>query len=266
MSLTRWMIKTGKEMYVRIFWYFNPLQKFVSCEQESLYPLLEWASTKQWNSRVLAYQRLGLSLLSRLAALSLLLQIQLEEGMPVDRFILCRNKLRGINLILLHWWKMNEPNLQTMHCSLLLNDLQFNHLLLQNCDSDQKSFFQIWFLEDIFTKCWIDRSNRFSVWCPLCCQGYFSTTLIFSFTFLCVTLSTGETCLMQDVVDPVTDEMLAKFVVDSHFKSQPKGTNVEDKSLSNSQDDIQPSARPLDPEVPILGSYPVSHSVACKSA
>ncbi|RVW71512.1 DNA replication licensing factor MCM2 [Vitis vinifera] len=56
-------------------------------------------------------------------------------------------------------------------------------------------------------------------------------------------------CVVKDVVDPVTDEMLAKFVVDSHFKSQPKGTNVEDKSLSNSQDDIQPSARPLDPEI-----------------
>ncbi|KAL6350208.1 hypothetical protein AAG906_004151 [Vitis piasezkii] len=56
-------------------------------------------------------------------------------------------------------------------------------------------------------------------------------------------------CVVKDVVDPVTDEMLAKFVVDSHFKSQPKGTNVEDKSFSNSQDDIQPSARPLDPEI-----------------
>lgn len=62
---------------------------------------------------------------------------------------------------------------------------------------------------------------------------------------------------MQDVVDPVIDEMLAKFVVDSHFKSQPKGGNVEDKSLSNSQDDFQPSDRPLDPEVPVC------HSMAC---
>lgn len=71
---------------------------------------------------------------------------------------------------------------------------------------------------------------------------------------------------MQDVVDPVTDEMLAKFVVDSHFKSQPKGTNVEDKSLSNSQDDLQPSSSSADPEVLISGFYPVSYSVVCKSA
>nr|CAN78904.1 hypothetical protein VITISV_022714 [Vitis vinifera] len=65
-------------------------------------------------------------------------------------------------------------------------------------------------------------------------------------------------CVVKDVVDPVTDEMLAKFVVDSHFKSQPKGTNVEDKSLSNSQDDIQPSARPLDPEAK-LNVFPRLH-------
>ena len=43
---------------------------------------------------------------------------------------------------------------------------------------------------------------------------------------------------MQDVVDPVTDEMLAKFVVDSHFKSQPKGANMDDMTLDESQEDI----------------------------
>jgi DNA replication licensing factor MCM2 len=48
------------------------------------------------------------------------------------------------------------------------------------------------------------------------------------------------------VVDPVTDEMLAKFVVDSHFKSQPKGANNDDKSASESQD---ASGMPTDPEV-----------------
>ncbi|KAK9277392.1 hypothetical protein L1049_006935 [Liquidambar formosana] len=55
-------------------------------------------------------------------------------------------------------------------------------------------------------------------------------------------------CVVKDVVDPITDEMLAKFVVDSHFKSQPKGANL-DKSLSDSQEDSQPSARPVDPEI-----------------
>lgn len=54
---------------------------------------------------------------------------------------------------------------------------------------------------------------------------------------------------MQDVVDPVTDEMLAQFVVDSHFKSQPKGANFDDRAVNNSQDEIHASARQTDPEV-----------------
>lgn len=53
---------------------------------------------------------------------------------------------------------------------------------------------------------------------------------------------------MQDIVDPVTDEMLAQFVVDSHYKSQAKGANL-DKSISNSQDEFPDSAMPVDPEV-----------------
>uniref|UniRef100_A0A0R0J881 DNA helicase n=1 Tax=Glycine max TaxID=3847 RepID=A0A0R0J881_SOYBN len=52
----------------------------------------------------------------------------------------------------------------------------------------------------------------------------------------------------KDVVDPVTDEMLATFVVDSHFESQPKGANQDDKSFSKSQD-VHASAMPADPEV-----------------
>ncbi|EEF50150.1 DNA replication licensing factor MCM2 [Ricinus communis] len=54
-------------------------------------------------------------------------------------------------------------------------------------------------------------------------------------------------CVVKDVVDPVADEMLAKFVVDSHFRSQPKGGNTDD--LSESQEDILASARPVDPEI-----------------
>lgn len=56
---------------------------------------------------------------------------------------------------------------------------------------------------------------------------------------------------MQDIVDPVADEMLAQFVVGSHFKSQPKGANL-DKSTSNSHDDFPASARPVDAEVRTL--------------
>ncbi|GLT72172.1 hypothetical protein SLA2020_441270 [Shorea laevis] len=56
-------------------------------------------------------------------------------------------------------------------------------------------------------------------------------------------------CVVKDVVDPVIDEMLAKFVVDSHFKSQPKGGNIDDKSVGESDEDNQASARPVDPEI-----------------
>lgn len=68
---------------------------------------------------------------------------------------------------------------------------------------------------------------------------------------------------MQDVVDPVTDEMLAKFVVDSHFKSQPKGANMDDITLDESQEDIQASTSPVDPDVYTI-YYSVSHLVAFK--
>jgi DNA replication licensing factor MCM2 len=53
-------------------------------------------------------------------------------------------------------------------------------------------------------------------------------------------------CVVKDVVDPVTDEMLAEFVVNSHFKSQPKGGKMED---SDPEDGIQGSSGSTDPEV-----------------
>ncbi|MBA0786685.1 hypothetical protein Gotri_025231 [Gossypium trilobum] len=56
-------------------------------------------------------------------------------------------------------------------------------------------------------------------------------------------------CVVKDVVDPVTDEMLAKFVVDSHFRSQPKGANLDDNSFSESQEEAQASARPDDSKI-----------------
>ncbi|XP_068667407.1 DNA replication licensing factor MCM2-like [Aristolochia californica] len=45
-------------------------------------------------------------------------------------------------------------------------------------------------------------------------------------------------CVVKDVVDPVADEMLAKFVVDSHFRSQPKGANLDDNSVGTPSEDI----------------------------
>ncbi|KAJ6820966.1 uncharacterized protein M6B38_365495 [Iris pallida] len=54
-------------------------------------------------------------------------------------------------------------------------------------------------------------------------------------------------CVVKDIVDPVVDEMLAKFVVDSHAKSMPKGANLEDQPASNSQDDALTST--VDPEI-----------------
>ncbi|CAL5322485.1 unnamed protein product [Camellia sinensis] len=56
-------------------------------------------------------------------------------------------------------------------------------------------------------------------------------------------------CVVKDVVDLVKDEMLAKFVVDSHFKPQPEGVNIHEKSISNSQDEIETSSMPTDPEI-----------------
>lgn len=52
--------------------------------------------------------------------------------------------------------------------------------------------------------------------------------------------------IIQDVVDPVTDEMLAKFVVDSHFKSQPKGANLDS---SYEDEEVFEASMPADPEV-----------------
>ncbi|PIN12143.1 DNA helicase [Handroanthus impetiginosus] len=43
--------------------------------------------------------------------------------------------------------------------------------------------------------------------------------------------------------------MLAQFVVDSHFNSQSKGPYLEDRSVANSQDDVQASTRQTDPEI-----------------
>lgn len=52
------------------------------------------------------------------------------------------------------------------------------------------------------------------------------------------------------------DEMLAKFVVDSHFKSQPKGANIAGKSLGNSQEESEEaSTTPVDPEVLYLTPF-----------
>ncbi|GMP68953.1 hypothetical protein CsSME_00028382 [Camellia sinensis var. sinensis] len=56
-------------------------------------------------------------------------------------------------------------------------------------------------------------------------------------------------CVVKDVVDLVKDEMIARFVVDSHFKSQPKGVNIHEKSISNSHDKIETSSMPTDPEI-----------------
>ncbi|KAL9404179.1 hypothetical protein Peur_001151 [Populus x canadensis] len=51
-------------------------------------------------------------------------------------------------------------------------------------------------------------------------------------------------CVVKEVDDPITDEMLAEFVVNSHFKSQAKGVNIDDRSYSESQED-QASASQL---------------------
>ncbi|ERN06348.1 hypothetical protein AMTR_s00016p00242770 [Amborella trichopoda] len=58
-------------------------------------------------------------------------------------------------------------------------------------------------------------------------------------------------CVVKDVVDEVTDEMLARFVVDSHAKSQPKGTILEDQPRNpNPNDSVEKDFQPpVDPEI-----------------
>ncbi|PWZ26529.1 DNA replication licensing factor MCM2 [Zea mays] len=56
-------------------------------------------------------------------------------------------------------------------------------------------------------------------------------------------------CVVKDVVDPFTDEMLARFVVDSHARSQPKGANLEDRVSTDVDDDPLAAARQADPDV-----------------
>jgi hypothetical protein len=64
-------------------------------------------------------------------------------------------------------------------------------------------------------------------------------------------ISTKLLSEMQDIVDPFTDEMLARFVVDSHARSQPKGANLEDRVV-DVDDDPLAAARQADPDVCIL--------------
>uniref|UniRef100_A0A452Z5P0 MCM C-terminal AAA(+) ATPase domain-containing protein n=1 Tax=Aegilops tauschii subsp. strangulata TaxID=200361 RepID=A0A452Z5P0_AEGTS len=55
-------------------------------------------------------------------------------------------------------------------------------------------------------------------------------------------------CVVKDIVDPFTDEMLARFVVDSHARSQPKGGNLEDRVVADEEDDPLTVARNADPD------------------
>ncbi|GJN40222.1 hypothetical protein PR202_gb29406 [Eleusine coracana subsp. coracana] len=56
-------------------------------------------------------------------------------------------------------------------------------------------------------------------------------------------------CVVKDIVDPFTDEMLARFVVDSHARSQPKGANLEDRVATDLDDDPLAASRQADPDV-----------------
>ena len=46
--------------------------------------------------------------------------------------------------------------------------------------------------------------------------------------------------------------MLARFVVDSHARSLPKGANLEDRVATDVDDDPLAAARQADPDVCIL--------------
>jgi DNA replication licensing factor MCM2 len=55
-------------------------------------------------------------------------------------------------------------------------------------------------------------------------------------------------CVVKDIVDPFTDEMLARFVVDSHARSQPKGANPEDRVAVDEEDPLTVE-RQADPDI-----------------
>ncbi|KAM0896189.1 hypothetical protein ACQ4PT_023342 [Festuca glaucescens] len=56
-------------------------------------------------------------------------------------------------------------------------------------------------------------------------------------------------CVVKDIVDPFMDEMLARFVVDSHARSQPKGANLEERVAVDEEDDPFTVARQADPDI-----------------
>ncbi|PON35724.1 DNA replication licensing factor Mcm [Trema orientale] len=81
-----------------------------------------------------------------------------------------------------------------------------------------------------------DSSKKFSQ------NAELTDPIVSRFDVLCVVKSSTHTL-------HVVEEILAKFIVDSHFKSQHKGANMEDKSLSESQEDVQTLGDALDPEI-----------------
>ena len=176
-----------------------------------------WVSMKPWNSRVLVYRRQELLLLCKLVALLLLQLIQLVEGTKISK---APNPLTNLSY----------------ECCYMFVILQF----------------QVRFIQIICTECGVDRSDPFSFWYPLCCQGLFSKHILLIFVitdyvnFFWLLTWVTPIIWLQDVVDPVTDEMLAEFVVNSHFKSQPKGGKMDD---SEPQDDNHGSSGSSDPEV-----------------
>lgn len=65
-------------------------------------------------------------------------------------------------------------------------------------------------------------------------------------------------CVVKDTVDPVKDEMLARFVVGSHLRSHPNfDSKIEERNVGDSLDaDVNPS-----PEAPLLGVADIIHSL-----
>ncbi|KAM0896190.1 hypothetical protein ACQ4PT_023343 [Festuca glaucescens] len=59
----------------------------------------------------------------------------------------------------------------------------------------------------------------------------------------------SEPSWRKDIVDPFMDEMLARFVVDSHARSQPKGANLEERVAVDEEDDPFTVARQADPDI-----------------
>lgn len=68
-------------------------------------------------------------------------------------------------------------------------------------------------------------------------------------------------CVVRDVVDPVQDEMLARFVVNSHVKHHPNG--LDDENADDMVSDLKNLSKVRIERVSIFGQFVTLHLSIC---